>query len=201
VSTNVYHVATLRVCHLEHVNAWSTNWTQGLLAKRLSTAITAEARMSPVLLAVFGRVKGGISMWRSTVLAMVSIVASGAIACAATLDNVSGRVLVNTGNGYAAAQTNTALKTGDQVFATKDSAALVIYDNGCRQRVEAGEVITVQEAPECVVTENSFNGSLAGTGIVAGLTPGAIAGGVAVAAGVTGATILIIRQRNSPASP
>lgn len=136
---------------------------------------------------------------RAAVGFCVAVLTSASVASATTLTTVNGRVLVNPGSGYVPGASQTQLKSGDQVFATNGASAIIVYDNGCIQRVDAGKVVTVLSNPQCPTTaESAFNGPDIGTGLVVG--------GIVVGAGVAAAVALTGNGSSSgssskPASP
>jgi hypothetical protein len=68
-------------------------------------------------------------------------------ASAATVTSVSGKVSINRGSGFAQISSGTSVKPGDTVMAGPSGQAEIVYDNGCRQKVEPGSVVVVAESP------------------------------------------------------
>ena len=68
---------------------------------------------------------------------------------AATVTAVTGKVSINRGDGFAQISSATSAKPGDRVMAGFGGTAEIVYDNGCRQKVESGSLITVVETPPC----------------------------------------------------
>jgi hypothetical protein len=68
---------------------------------------------------------------------------------AATVTDVSGKVSINRGDGFVQISSITAAKPGDRVMAGFGGTAEIVYDNGCRQKVEPGSLITVAPTPPC----------------------------------------------------
>jgi hypothetical protein len=68
---------------------------------------------------------------------------------AATVIAVTGKVSINRGDGFAQISSATSAKPGDRVMAGFGGTAEIVYDNGCRQQVEPGSLITVVETPPC----------------------------------------------------
>ena len=115
-------------------------------------------------------------------------------AAAATLSTVTGKVLVNSGSGYAPRQDGAHLKTGDTVIANPGSSALIVYDDGCKMSVKAGTVVTVENGCPglgVVAAETGLGASSATYVVVGGL---AIAGAVGVVAATSS-------NSDRPASP
>ena len=77
-------------------------------------------------------------------LAAVVTVATSAMALAATLQAISGSVLVNQGAGFKPATGPTQLQVGDRVMTRAGGSAEIVYDDGCRVPVQAGSVATIQ---------------------------------------------------------
>jgi hypothetical protein len=72
----------------------------------------------------------------------------------------------------------------------KNGSAIVVYEDGCQQKVAPGAVVTIWTASPC-----------SGAGGVAG-QPGLVLGAMAVAGGVGGAVILSSdNDHHHPASP
>jgi len=68
---------------------------------------------------------------------------------AATVTAVTGKVSINRGDGFAQISSTTSAKPGDRVMAGFGGTADIVYDNGCRQKVEPGSLITVVGTPPC----------------------------------------------------
>ncbi len=106
-------------------------------------------------------------------------------ASAATLADVTGKVSVNRGTGLSPASSGTFVKPGDLVVAGPASGAEIIFENGCRQKVDAGTVVRVSaRACQNFASRRSF------------LISAAVIGG-AVGAGIA----LTNNDHNPPASP
>lgn len=115
----------------------------------------------------------------SWVIAFCLAVCSTA-AAAATLQGVQGVVLASAGKGFQRAGNGANLPEGTRVVAKHASAAVIIYDNGCRERVEPGRVIIVR-------SENDCREAILKTQVVVG------------AVAVSGAALAV--GRSKPASP
>lgn len=70
-------------------------------------------------------------------------------ATAATLQSVQGIILASGGKGFQRATNGTSLPPGTRVVAKHASSGVIIYDNGCREDVEPGQVVTVKTDKEC----------------------------------------------------
>ena len=70
---------------------------------------------------------------------------------AATIQTNAGDVLVDqgTGSGYRAVKGTFQAKPGDTVMAQIGGSADVIYDDGCRQKVEFGTIVTIAPVSPC----------------------------------------------------
>lgn len=112
--------------------------------------------------------------------AVSALLVSGLVE-AATVDSIQGRVAINRGTGFQPVTTATSGKSGDRVMASPNSSAEIVYDNGCREKVEPGQVVTIKAEPPCAgLIPSNY------------LIPGAVVTGVVV----TGIILL-----NKPASP
>ncbi len=112
---------------------------------------------------------------------------------AATLINVNGNVLVNTGNGFQTAVEGQTVNPGNRIMVGRGGgSATIAYDLQCIERVALGRVITVQTAVPC----NTPGAQTAPAPLGAGVSPGLVVGGVAAAAGV-GVLIYLGTKKNS----
>lgn len=125
-----------------------------------------------------------IAISAAIALAMVSGVGhaqSDAPKASAIVIEMSGSVMVNTGEQFVAVPDGTAVNVGDRVMALDDSGALLRYSDGCDVKVAAGTVVTLNEGSPCagwvlaVDPASSAGialGSTAGTaGTVGGISP------------------------------
>ena len=75
----------------------------------------------------------------------------GFAAGVAELSSVSGKVLVNSGEGFVAATAETVLTPGSQIMVGEDSSAVLSYlGSDCKVEVAPASVLTVAEAAPCV---------------------------------------------------
>ena len=66
------------------------------------------------------------------------------------ISEMSGKVLVNIGNGYAPVPDMTLLKEGDTVMVGDDGSAIIVYiDTRCRVRLPARTVTTISLPDPC----------------------------------------------------
>ena len=125
---------------------------------------------------------------RAAVAFMATLSASmlglAAVANAATLVDLSGKVLVNAGKGFKPGGEAQSVSSGYRVMASANSQVTVQYDDGCRVTVNPGKVYTVQAKSPCVALASGAPGAGAGAG--GGLGAGAGAGG-GLGAGAVGA--------------
>ena len=110
-------------------------------------------RLAPYLLALIG-VTGALPAW------------------AATVNYTGGEVFVDRGSGFSPIRGSLAVTPGAVVMAKVGGTAEVVYDDGCRQAVDVGTVVTVGQVSPCAANAP------------AGDTTVYIIGGLAVAAGV-----------------
>lgn len=117
---------------------------------------------------------------------VVSGVAAAALfatsaAQAITVESIQGQVAINRGDGFRPVTTATQGKSGDRVMANPNSSAEIVYDNGCREKVDPGQVVVIKVEPPCagIIPPNYL--------VTGALVTGAI---------VTGVILL-----NKPASP
>jgi hypothetical protein len=123
------------------------------------------------------------------------VLAAGGVE-AATLVNVSGDVLVNTGRGFVRATEGQRIDPGNRVMiGSSGGAATIVYDPLCIERVERGRAVIVQQGVPCTVAGASTTPAPVGAGISQGAL---IVGGVAIA---VGAGVLIYNASKSSSSP
>jgi hypothetical protein len=72
-------------------------------------------------------------------------------ALAATVQPEKSQVSLNRGTGFKTINSSTTAKPGDIVMAGPTGSAEIIYDDGCRQKVESGAVATVSDTSPCKV--------------------------------------------------
>lgn len=105
-----------------------------------------------------------------------------------------GEVQVNRGDGFVSAGSTAVVETGDSVRPTVDGD--LVYADGCRVRVRAGEQVEVGAASPCALGLMSFPAGAAGAGAIG--TGAAVGGGAAigstgmiVGAGFLGGALLV----------
>jgi len=88
-------------------------------------------------------------------IASAAIVAStllmSSLASAASIDEIEGIVLVNQGQGFKRLAGPVGVPPGVRVMANPGGSATILYDNGCRERVEPGVIVTVKPEGVCQV--------------------------------------------------
>ena len=89
-------------------------------------------------------------------LAILSVFLCAAVS-AATVELVSGDVLINRGNGFQHVRGTSEVKVGDSVMARPEASARVIYDDTCWVPVKPGHVVVIAPEPPCHKTECSIH--------------------------------------------
>ncbi len=112
----------------------------------------------------------------------VGCVALSSAAFAITVEPEQGKSFLNRGNGYRLLKAPATGKTGNTVMASADSSAIITYDDGCKVKVNPGEVVVIKKKSPC---EAAF-------------VPHDFAVGALVVGGVAGG---IIALTDKPASP
>jgi hypothetical protein len=140
----------------------------------------------------------------------VLTVAMSVSANAATLVDLSGKVLVNAGNGFKVAKEAQSISVGSRVTASAGAQGVVQYDDGCRVDVKPGSVYTIAAKSPCALALNNTTtaaslpgeaGVLPAAGAVGGLSgPAALGVGGLAAAGAFGIA-QAVNSTNKPSSP
>jgi len=153
-------------------------------------------------------------MLTKTILALVPLLCAGA-ACAQSVGNVKGNVLVNHGAGFAPITAATPLKIGDTVMARAGGSATLHYGDGCKVDVIPGTVLTLENVSPCSIVNKAEpaddqpvaqNTGGGGDNQQPGVPPGVIAGGAFLAVAAGGLAIGLSNNHNdhnieTPASP
>lgn len=93
-----------------------------------------------------------VALIASAVLSSTTALASAPVA---QVHNVSGKVLVNQGEGFVPASEGLSLKHGDKVFVGKDAAASIDYlAANCSVDVASSSVVAIQDKAPCAEGEN-----------------------------------------------
>ena len=83
----------------------------------------------------------------------LALVASMQMAHAATIDRVSGGVLVNRGAGFVAISGAQELQPGDLVMVKPDGTAAIVYSDGCTVLVKKGAIATIGAKSPCALRQ------------------------------------------------
>jgi hypothetical protein len=67
----------------------------------------------------------------------------------ATLEKLEGTVMVNKGTGYTTQNASVPLNEGDSVITLKDSAAEIVFKDGCRAQLKANNMMSISLNPGC----------------------------------------------------
>ena len=67
----------------------------------------------------------------------------------ATLEKLEGTVMVNKGTGYTTQKASMPLNEGDSVITLKDSAAEIVFRDGCRAQLKANNMMSISLNPGC----------------------------------------------------
>lgn len=99
--------------------------------------------------------------------------AAAAIEPAATVNAITGSVLVNQGKQFVPVQSGQALVAGDRVMVMQDSGAALRFTDGCDVRLEGGTIVTVPTMSTCAggaleVSRLTGNTAMASTGVGGG---------------------------------
>ncbi|MGQ0800772.1 MAG: hypothetical protein ACT4NL_11750 [Pseudomarimonas sp.] len=121
----------------------------------------------------------------------------------ATLAEVDGSILVNSGEEFVAGVNGEVLMKGSRVMAMEGSTALLKYDDGCDVKVESGTVVTLSDGSPCagwlLTVEAVAPGGLAigaKGAVVAGVSPW-----VYVPAVVVAGVLIAEELDDDPSSP
>jgi hypothetical protein len=67
----------------------------------------------------------------------------------ATLEKLEGTVMVDRGTGYTTQKGVVQLNEGDSVITLKDSAAEIVFSDGCRAQLKANNMMSISLNPGC----------------------------------------------------
>ena len=84
-------------------------------------------------------------------VAVMSVAEARADEAVASLAQIEGNVLVSTGAEMASVTTPMRLVAGMRVLPSWRSSAVVLFDDGCRVEIEAGERYVVESRSPCLV--------------------------------------------------
>jgi hypothetical protein len=140
--------------------------------------------------------------WAALAAACVAVSAVDA----ATVKSISGRVLLNRGDGYKLVAGEALAEAGTTVMASPGARGQIIYPNGCVIYVNPPYVVTVEARSPCTAVAIGQAGSLPGptgtkatpgTASAPGIDAGTFALGAAVVGGGVGAAILLSQKDRS----
>ncbi len=86
------------------------------------------------------------------VMSSVAMVAFVSAASAATLSDVSGSVLVDSGKGFQKVSAASDVSVGSRVMVTRGGKAVLAYADGCKKTLSANSITTVVKADACTQT-------------------------------------------------
>lgn len=133
---------------------------------------------------------------RNLLLGLVLFVATASAAAAATLVNVTGDVLVNTGSGFVRATEGQQVGPGNRVMiGSRGGAATIVYDPACIENVERGRAVVVQQGVPCNAPGANTTPAQLGAGVPQGVL---VVGGAVIA---IGAGVLIYNATKGSSSP
>jgi len=129
------------------------------------------------------------------VTSAVAVFALASAASAATLSDVSGSVLVDSGQGFKKVSAASDVPVGSRVMVTRGGQAMLAYADGCKKTLAANSITTVVKSGACA---DSAQVAAQGGGGGLGLTPTTvIAGGVVVG----GAAAIIVGASQNDDNP
>jgi hypothetical protein len=117
-------------------------------------------------------------------MSSVAMVAFVSAASAATLSDVSGSVLVDSGKGFQKVSAASDVSVGSRVMVARGGKAVLAYADGCKKTLAANSITTVVKADACKqATQVAAQAPIGGGGISLGnpttiLTSGVIAGSI-----------------------
>lgn len=120
-------------------------------------------------------------------LGLVLAAGSSSMASAATVKVSKNDVFIDRGSGYVKVSGSTSGQAGHVVMAMNGGSAVIIYDDGCQQKVNVGAVGVIGEASPCA------SGDASGVS-----TETLLIGGAAVAVGA--GLIIALSDDDDPAS-
>lgn len=109
----------------------------------------------------------------TTMLLTGALVATGQVVAqdtgAATLEDLSGKVLMNKGDGLVSGKAGTALKDGDRIVTLDKSGARIIFPDGCSVALQENMIFVINAQLGCKALPVASNPTPAA---VSGLTAG-----------------------------
>lgn len=114
----------------------------------------------------------------------------------ATVTDLTGVVLVSSGERFSTAKIGFELSTGSRILTMENANATIDYDDGCQLRLDANTMVTLRKADECslsTVESEALGRQYASIGGVqdagAGATGGVISSSESAAVGTTAAGV------------
>lgn len=93
----------------------------------------------------------------------------------ATIDKITGKVMVNEGKEFAPGHLQQRLKPGDRVMVMDKSRTTIVFDDDCRLDIEANKLVVVPDRSTCAggyLAEQGINpggsGAIGGSGVSGG---------------------------------
>lgn len=105
-------------------------------------------------------------------LVLFSAVFSSA-ASAATITSVTGGVSLSHGDGFKRVSSGASAHAGDTVMAGPSGSAEIVYDDGCRQKVDAGTTVVVSATSPCK-SAGAPTDYILGAAVVGGIAAGIV---------------------------
>ena len=123
---------------------------------------------------VWGLVMRSVRLSSAIICAVASVLALSLPASAASVTKIRGPVSINHGGGFIPISGGVTASPGDAVMAGPSGAAEIVYNDGCREKVDAGSVVRVAETSPCNTGSVPTN-FIIGAAVVAGGVGAAIA--------------------------
>ena len=121
------------------------------------------------------------------VMSSVAMIAFASAASAATLSDVSGSVLVDSGKGFTKVSAASDVPVGSRVMVTRGGKAVLAYADGCKKTLAANSITTVVKSDACeqssqVAAQAGGGGGIGGGGF--GLSPTQVITGSLIAGAI-----------------
>ena len=113
-------------------------------------------------------------MTRCGSVALCILLLGAPAAQATSVQNAGGPVSVNSGDGFRPIQGGAQVQPGDVVMAGAGGQAEIVFDNGCRVILPAGNTVTIPAEPPACTPGSTFGdgtyilGAVAIAGVIAG---------------------------------
>ncbi|MCX5480094.1 hypothetical protein OSH08_13830 [Kaistia geumhonensis] len=133
----------------------------------------------------------------ASAVAVVIATGSALAGPAATLSDVSGPVLVDSGKGFQKVSTATEVLPGSRVMVSKGGKAMLAYADGCEKSLAANSITTVVDSGACAQSSQVA----AQTPVGLGLTPTMVIGGGVVIGGAAAIIIAASQDDDTPFIP